>query len=138
MSGKTRVVIVDDYPSFREGVAQLLGSAPDTLVVGLGGTAEEAARLAADLQPDLLLLDLDMPGGGLNAARAIAVCCPTVKVVILTVSHDEDDVSAALQAGAKAYVLKGISGRELAEVLRAVLAGKSYVSSSLLLGPTCT
>jgi two-component system, NarL family, nitrate/nitrite response regulator NarL len=135
MTDKLHVVIVDDYPSFREGVAQLLSSSPDTLVVGLGGTAEEAARLAADLQPDLLLLDLDMPGGGLNAARAIAACCPAVKVIILTVSHDEDDISEALQAGAKAYVLKGISGRELAEVLRAVQRGKHYASSSLLPGP---
>jgi two-component system, NarL family, nitrate/nitrite response regulator NarL len=130
MSAKTRVVIVDDYPSFRDGVAQVLGSAPDTLVVGLGGTAEEAARLAADLQPDLLLLDLDMPGGGLNAARAIALCCPAVKVVILTVSHDEDDMAEALQAGAKAYVLKGVGGRELAEILRSVQAGKHFISSA--------
>ncbi len=129
MNQKTRVVIVDDYPSFREGVAQLLSSAPDTEVVGLGGSAEEAALLAADLQPDVLLLDLDMPGGGLNAARAVAVCCPAVKVVILTVSHDEDDLLAALQAGARAYVLKGVSGRDLTRILRSVQAGKRYLGS---------
>ncbi len=132
MSEKTRVVIVDDYPLFREGVAQLLRSAPDTQVVGLGGTADEAARLAADLQPDVLLLDLDMPGGGLNAARAIATCCPAVKVIILTVSHNEEDVSEAVQAGAKAYVLKGISGRELTGILRSVQAGRRYLSPALV------
>ncbi len=134
MSEKTRIVIVDDYPLYREGVAQLLGSAPDTQVVGLGGTADEAARLAADLQPDVLLLDLDMPGGGLNAARAVASCCPAVKVVILTVSRDEDDLSEALEAGARAYVLKGVSGRELAGILRSVQAGNRYLSPALTSG----
>jgi two-component system nitrate/nitrite response regulator NarL len=132
MSKKTRIVIVDDYPLFREGVAELLSSAPDTQVVGLGGTADEAAGLAADLQPDLLLLDLDMPGGGLNAARAVACCCPTVKIVILTVSRDEDDLSEALQAGARAYVLKGISGRKLTSILRSVQAGQRYLSPALV------
>ncbi len=134
MSEKTRVVIVDDYPSFREGVAQLLGSAPDTEVVGLGSTADEAAFLAADLQPDLLLLDLDMPGGGLNAARAVARCCPAVKIVILTVSRDEDDLAEALQAGARAYVLKGVSGRDLTRILRSVQAGERYLTPAFITG----
>jgi two-component system, NarL family, nitrate/nitrite response regulator NarL len=128
MSEKTRVVIVDDYLPFREGVAQMLDAAPDTRVVGFGSTAEEAAQLAANLRPDLLLLDLDMPGGGLRAARAIAACCPDVKIVVLTVSQDEDHLIEALQAGVRAYVLKGISGRDLVALLRTVQAGTRYSS----------
>jgi DNA-binding NarL/FixJ family response regulator len=131
MGDKVHVVIVDDHPLFREGVAGLLASQPDMEVVGQGASADEAVRLARDLLPDLVLLDIDMPGGGLNAARAIADACPVTHIVILTVSEADDHLIAALKAGARAYILKGVAGRELVAILRGVLAGESYVPPAL-------
>jgi DNA-binding NarL/FixJ family response regulator len=125
------VVIVDDHPLFREGVAATLAAQPGIAVVGEGASADEAVRLAGELLPDVILLDVSMPGGGLAAARRIAEAAPVVKVVMLTVSEAEEDVTAALRAGARAYVLKGVSARELVAVLRAVAAGDVYVTPSL-------
>ncbi len=131
MNGKIQVVIVDDHPLFREGVAHTLQSETDLEVVGQGATAEDAIRLACDLLPDLILLDIDMPGGGLNAIHAIATTCPVTKIVMLTVSADEDNVVAALKAGARAYILKGVAARELLSILRSVCSGEGYVPPAL-------
>ncbi len=125
------VVIIDDHPLFREAVAQTLSDAPDIEVLGQGASAQDAIQLASDLAPDILLLDLDMPGGGLVAAESVARCCPAIKIVMLTVSEEEEHLLAALQAGIRGYVLKGISGRELIEILRAVWAGEAYVAPAL-------
>ena len=131
MTTRIRVVIVDDHPLFREGVAAMLRAEPDIEIAGQGATAQEAIRLARELLPDLILLDIDMPGGGISAAQAIAMSCPVTKIMMLTVSTDEDHVLAALKAGARAYVLKGVASRELIGILRTVWAGESYVSPSL-------
>ncbi|HBY99652.1 MAG: response regulator transcription factor [Ardenticatenaceae bacterium] len=131
MSSKIHVVIVDDHPLFREGVAHTLQIDSDFEVVGQGASADDALGLARDLLPDLILLDITMPGGGVAAAQAIAAACPVTKIVMLTVSEEEDDVLAALKAGARAYILKGISARELVRVLRAVYAGDVYVTPTL-------
>lgn len=131
MSDKVHVVVIDDHPLFREGVAGLLAAQADMEVVGQGGSADEAVRLASDLLPDVILLDLDMPGGGLNAARAIAETCPVTKIVVLTVSEADDHLISALKSGARAYILKGVAGRELVAILRGVLAGESYVPPTL-------
>ncbi len=116
---------------FREGVVHALAGVPDLEVVGEGATMDDALRLARDLLPDVMMLDIKMPGGGFQAAQAIAECCPVVRIVILTASEDDDDVLAALKAGARAYVLKGVSAGEMAEILRAVNAGEVYVTPSL-------
>jgi two-component system nitrate/nitrite response regulator NarL len=81
-------------------------------------------RIVAERMPDILLLDVSMPGGGLSAVRQIAAAFPVVKVVMLTVSEAEDDVTAALRAGARAYVLKGVASRELARIIRSVAGGR--------------
>ncbi|GAB4440723.1 MAG: response regulator transcription factor [Anaerolineae bacterium] len=127
MSDKIQVVLVDDHPLFRQGVASVLGAEPDIEVVGQGATADDAVRLARDLLPDIIMLDIDMPEHGLNAARIIANECPVVKIIILTVSEEDDHLVAALKAGARAYVLKGVAASELVGILRAVWAGQSYV-----------
>lgn len=126
-----RVVLVDDHPLFREGVAVTLGSEPDFEVVGQGVNAGDAVRLATELLPDIILLDISMPGGGIEAVRRIALACPVVNIVMLTVSEQDDDVIAALQAGARAYVLKGVGAAELTSIARAVQRGETYVSPSL-------
>ena len=128
-----RVVIVDDHPLFREGVAVTLATEPDLAVVGEGSSAADALRLSASLLPDILLLDIALPGGGLTAAREVALACPFVKIVMLTFSEAEDDVLASLKAGARGYILKGVAGRELKGHVRAVHAGEVYVTPSLAL-----
>ncbi|MSP12182.1 MAG: response regulator transcription factor [Chloroflexi bacterium] len=131
MSDKIQIVIVDDHPLFREGVVHTLQAEADIEVVGEGSRADEAIRLAQDLLPDLILLDITMPGGGINAARAIATACPVTRIVMLTVSEAEEDVTAALRAGARAYILKGVSSRELVRILRDVYTGDGYVTPIL-------
>src|SRR5262245_36937828 len=131
MSDPIRVALVDDHPLFREGVAHTLETEPDVQIVAQGATADEALRLSLESLPDILLLDINLPGGGLDAARRIATACPVTKIIMLTVSEDEEDVLAALKAGARAYALKGVSGRDLVAIVRAVHAGDVYVTPSL-------
>jgi two-component system, NarL family, nitrate/nitrite response regulator NarL len=128
---KLRVVIVDDHALFRDGLVSILGAEADIEVIGQGGSAQEAVRLAQDLLPDIILLDLDMPGGGLEAARIIANDCPVVKIVILTASEQDDHLISALKIGARAFILKGVAARELLRILRTVNAGESYVPPAL-------
>ncbi|MFN8515733.1 MAG: response regulator transcription factor [Thermomicrobiales bacterium] len=126
-----RVVIADDHPLFLEGVATALGRAPDIEIVGTAGDAAGAVRMVRELHPDLVLMDITMPGDGLQATREIAASCPDTRVLILTVLESEDKLVSALQAGAAGYALKGMRGRELAAVLRRVHAGEAYVAPSL-------
>ena len=131
MTDVIRVVVVDDHPLLREGVARSLNEATGFAVVGQGGSADDAVRLTAQLRPDIVLLDLSMPGGGLNAARRIGEAAPDVKIVVLTVSEADDDIMEALRAGAKGYVLKGVGSATLVEILAGAARGESYVSPSL-------
>lgn len=128
---KIHLVIIDDHPLFREGVVAILGTEPDMEIVGQGDSAEDAIRLSHDLLPDVLILDINIPGGGLNAAQSIASAYPVIKIVMLTGSPDEDNVLTALRAGAQAYVLKGVSARELVNILHTVQAGEGYVTPTL-------
>jgi two-component system nitrate/nitrite response regulator NarL len=131
MSEKIRIAVIDDHPMLREGVAHTLKEESDFEIVGEGGSASDAIRIALEELPDIILLDVSMPGGGLEAAQAIANACPVVKVVILTVLHDEETVSAALQAGARGYILKGISGPDFIRTVRNIDRGEDYVTPSL-------
>jgi len=137
MSDKIHVVIADDHTLFREGLAGIIAGTEDIEVVGQAGTMEEAVQLVRDLLPDIILLDIDMPGGGLEAARIVAEECPVTRIVILTSSEEDDHLIGALKIGARAYILKGVAARELIRILRAVWAGESYVppmlAASLLL-----
>lgn len=131
MADMLHVAIVDDHPLFREGVAHILRTQPDIEVVAEGDSAADAVRIAADRMPDLMLLDVSMPGGGVSAVQQISRAYPVIKVVMLTVSEEEDDVTAALRAGARAYVLKGVAARELVRILKSVASGEVYVTPSL-------
>src|SRR5437588_8886405 len=131
MSEQIRVVVADDHPLFREGVVTSLHSMEDINVVGQAENADEAVRVVREELPDLALLDVTMPGGGLEAARKIATACPATRIVMLTVSEDEDDLLAAMKAGASGYVLKGVASSELLAIVRAVSGGEVYVAPSL-------
>lgn len=125
------VVIVDDHPLLREGVASTLNAQAGIEVIGEGASADEAVRLASDLLPDIILLDISMPGGGLSAVQRIAAAAPVTRIVMLTASEDEADVTTALKAGARGYIVKGVSSRELVGILRSIHAGEVYVTPAL-------
>lgn len=125
------VAIIDDHPLFREGVARSLIESGRFAVVGEGGSCDDALRIARNKRPDILLLDLSMPGGGLQAIAAVRQIIPDQKIVVLTVSEAGDDVVQALRHGVDGYVLKGVGSKGLLEVLGAVAAGQRYVSPLL-------
>ncbi len=134
MTDTIRLVVADDHPLFRAGVVASLQAAPDLEVVSQASDAATALAMARELLPDVALLDIAMPGGGLNAARDITGACPATRVVMLTVSEDEDDLLAAMKAGASGYVLKGAGATELIDVIRSVHAGQVYVAPALAWG----
>jgi two-component system, NarL family, nitrate/nitrite response regulator NarL len=131
VSDRIRVAIIEDHPLFREGVAHTIRSSQYLDVVAEGACADDAVRIAKNESPDIVLLDVSMPGCGVEAARRIARLTPDVKTIMLTVSESDKHVTQALGAGAKGYVLKGTSGPELINTLKTVSRGESYVSPSL-------
>jgi len=131
LSDLIRIAVIDDHPMFREGTVQALTEADGMEVVGQGATATDAIAIAQERIPDVMLLDLYLPGGGASAAASVARACPNVRIVALTASEDEQDVTSALQAGARGYILKGSSGQELVETVRAVFRGDCYVAPHL-------
>ena len=129
------ILVADDHPLFREGVVHSLASQPDFEIVGQAACGEDALRMACDLVPDVVMLDITMPGwGGIVTAEKIAAACPATKVIMLTVMEDESKLLASFKAGARAYVLKGVSSQELARVIRSVAQGEVYVTPSLAAG----
>ena len=128
---KIRLAIVDDHSIFREGMLSVLSTEPDVEIVGQGASAEDAVRLAREFLPDIIFLDISMPGGGLNAAQQIVENYPVVKIIILTGSEGEQHVMTALKTGARAYVLKGVAASELVNILHAVQSGEIYVTPTL-------
>ena len=135
MSEPIRVLIADDHPLFRDGIVHSLAGEPDLTVVGQASSGQEAFDLANDLLPDILLMDIAMPDqDGIAAARQISTVCPVVSIIMLTVSENEDDLMDALKAGARGYILKGVSARELVGAIQSVAAGEVYISPSLASG----
>ena len=124
-----RVLIADDHPLFRSGLRALLGAVPDTAVVGEATTGEEASGLAAELQPDVVVMDLQMPGiSGIDATRRILDTSPHVGVLVVTMFEDDYSVFAAMRAGAKGYVLKDAAEEEMLHAIRAVGKGEAIFS----------
>ena len=131
MIGAIRIAIIDDHPLFREGVTRSLTEIGGFEMVGEGATAQDAERIVSTVRPDILLLDISMPGGGLTAVASILASHPAQKIVMLTVSEANADVTRALNAGVRGYVLKGVGSRALADILHSVAAGESYLSPTL-------
>jgi Response regulator containing a CheY-like receiver domain and an HTH DNA-binding domain len=123
-----RVVVVDDHTLIRQGIVGLLDSQPDVEVVGQAGTADEALAAVTDLVPDVVLMDISMPGTtGLDTTSKIKASWPTVRVLILTIHDREDYLEEALRAGASGYVLKGADIGELLRAVRSAARGEIYL-----------
>ncbi len=123
-----RVLIADDHPVFRFGMRALLAAEPDTVVVAEAATGEEALDLVASTQPDVALMDINMPGiNGIEATRRIVQDHPQVRVLMVTMIEDET-VFAAVRAGASGYLVKGAEGEETLRAIRAVANGESIFS----------
>lgn len=121
----SRLVVADDSAAFREGFAALLMSLPGFELVGEAASADEAIVVTARVQPDLVVMDLDMPGGGIHATRRIVEGNPHVKVLVMSMLDDPDGVFAAVAAGASGYVVKGAGQQEVRRALEGVLAGEA-------------
>jgi two-component system nitrate/nitrite response regulator NarL len=127
-----RIVVVDDHTLFRRGMTALLGGVPGFAIVGEAADGLEGIRVVAALQPDVVLLDLNMPGiSGIEALHAILRASPGLPVVMLTVSEDALDLMAALKGGAQGYLLKNIDGDFLVDSVRRAAAGESVMSPEM-------
>lgn len=128
------VLIADDHPVFRKGLRALLDAMPNTELVGEAASGEEAIMLAEKLQPDVVLLDLQMPGGGgLAAIRPIVQTSPHIRILVVTMFEDDDSVFAAMRAGARGYVLKDTQGEEMERAILAVGNGEAIFSPAIAL-----
>lgn len=128
LSPKIRVAAVDDHQIFIAGLERAVKWAGDVELVASGSSGADALLIAATVQPDIMLLDISMPGDGIQCARQIASAQPLVKTVMLTASNDDEQLARALAAGAKGFLLKGIQLSELLEAIRAVHGGETYLS----------
>jgi len=129
---KTRVLLADDHALFREGLAGIIAAQPDMEVVGEASDGLEAMVKAQELRPDLVLMDVQMPGmDGLIATRQIKQILPQTTIVMLTVRDDDEKLLEALKGGAQGYLLKDIRSRDLLEMLRAALRGEAALNPRL-------
>ena len=125
---RIRLLVVDDHAMFRDGLRAVFEHQEDMLLVGEAGDAETAIPLAQQLKPDVILMDLSLPGrGGVDAAREICALLPQTKIIALTMYHDDDMIAAAIQAGVAGYVLKDGRALELLQAIRTVAAGGAAV-----------
>ncbi|HEX5935105.1 MAG TPA: response regulator transcription factor [Pseudorhizobium sp.] len=126
-----RIAVVDDHPLFREGVIRSLGECPGLEIVAEGGSRDDAVAIAAAEAPDVMLMDISMPGNGIEAIAGVLEKHPSAKIVMLTVSEANEDLARAVTFGAKGYVLKGVGSQALAEVVKTIAAGETYVAPNL-------
>jgi DNA-binding NarL/FixJ family response regulator len=125
-SSLIRVVVVDDHLLFRQGLTALLDEASDTTVVGQAGTGEEAVAVIDDAEPDVVLMDLQMPGlNGIEATRRVVASHPETSIVVLTMLEDDNSLFAAMCAGARSYLLKGADKEEVLATIRSAAAGEA-------------
>jgi DNA-binding NarL/FixJ family response regulator len=128
-SGKTTVLLADDHPLLRQALRDLLKKEDDFEIVAEAGDGEDAIRLATELKPDVVIMDISMPKlDGLEATRQIKATCPEIAVLTLTVHNDDESIIEILQAGAAGYVIKSVFGDELVQAVRAVVTGDMVLS----------
>jgi two-component system, NarL family, nitrate/nitrite response regulator NarL len=129
--GLIRIAVINDNPMFRERMVRMLGGVAGIEVVGDGATAADALKVAQELAPDVMLLHLRLPEGSTEVTASIARVCPNVRTVILTASENDQDITSALQAGARGYIATSSSGREVVETVRAIVRGDSRTAPKL-------
>ncbi len=126
------VLIADDHPLFRKGMRSLLESMPDIELIGEAESGQEAINMAAEHQPDLVLMDLQMPGGsGLSATRELSKTSPNVHILIVTLFQDDESIFTALRAGARGYILKDADEEEMMRAIRAAGEGEAIFSPAI-------
>jgi DNA-binding NarL/FixJ family response regulator len=126
------ILIADDHPIFRKGLKALLASMANVALAGEAVNGAEAIRLADQLQPDVILMDLNMPGdGGLAAIRQIVQTSPHIRILVVTMFRDDDSVFAAMRAGARGYVLKDMDDEDIARAILAVGSGDAIFSPAI-------
>jgi DNA-binding NarL/FixJ family response regulator len=129
---RLRILIVEDHPLFRKGLRELIAAVADFELVGEAADGEEAVTTALDLLPDLVLMDLQLPGqSGIEAIRAIVAASPTTRILVVTLFQDDDSVFAALRAGARGYILKDADEVDMIRAIRAIAAGESLFSPAV-------
>jgi DNA-binding NarL/FixJ family response regulator len=127
-----RVLIADDHPLFRHGIQALLGATPDFEVVGEAKTGEGVIALAETLQPDVILMDIQMPGvNGIEATRRILHTSPQIRILMVTMFEDDASIFTAIRAGARGYVLKDTEKAEMLRAIRAVGSGEAIFSPAI-------
>ena len=127
-----RIVIIDDHPIIREGLAALIRTQSDLIIVAEASDGSEAVALYRNQRPDIVLMDLAMPGvSGVEATAAIRKEFPNAKILVLTMRTGDEDIHRALQAGAKGYLLKECSSAQLFEAIRAIHSGRRYIPASV-------
>jgi DNA-binding NarL/FixJ family response regulator len=128
MSHPIRILLADDHPSLRDGLASILNSQPDLTVVAEAGTGREAVEKAKTINPDVMIVDLRMPDGdGIQTIRELAVSNPAIKALVLTTYDNEEDIFCALEAGARGYILKDTTRQEIIEAVRQIHAGNRFL-----------
>jgi len=132
LANRLRLLLADDHTLFRQGLRRLLADNPRLAVVGEAASAEEAVRQAHALQPDIVLMDLHMPGGGIEATRQLRAELPHIHVLVLTISENEEDLRAALLAGANGYLLKSADFDQLLTSLDRLAVGQAAASPEIL------
>jgi two-component system nitrate/nitrite response regulator NarL len=130
VADRIKVAVVDAHPLYRHGLANAMAGSR-LVVVAEGGTAEDAQRAVQKGKPDILLMDMAVPGDGMGAAQAVLRLRSGLKVVVLTASDDEEDVADALRMGLHGYILKDVSGPELVSAIEAIHRGEPYVTPAL-------
>jgi DNA-binding NarL/FixJ family response regulator len=128
----TRVLLVDDHPLFLDGVRAALAGDPDIEIVGQAGSVADACALTSELAPDVVLMDLGLPdGSGIDATQAIRAASPAVRVLVMTMSSQDDAVVAAMRVGARGFVVKGAGRDELIHAVRTVASGGAVFSPAV-------
>lgn len=127
-----KLLLVDDHPVFREGLAALLGTRSNFQIVGQASNGGEAVKLAREFSPDLVLMDINMPGvNGIEATRQIHSELPDTRIVILTVSDEEEDLFEAVRAGAQGYIVKSLTSRDVLDFIEKAAQGEAAFTPRL-------
>src|SRR5215213_1297128 len=131
-SHSLRILIVEDHPLFRKGLRALISSVEDFQIAGEASDGNEAVTAALELLPDVVLMDLQLPGqSGINAIREIVAASPTTRILVITLFQDDDSVFAALRAGARGYILKDTDEADMIRAIRSIAAGESLFSPAI-------